>query len=814
MKKLCLFLALVMLGTLILGGCSEETGTADVKVWSTPNTSKVIQQVTGNENHVAGEAKLTASMMQGEYEGAQLLVTTGNEQVKYTMAPGELKSADGTVFPAENVEIYHQKYIKVVANYSGNGMYPSGSLIPDMLMPMDTAVAYGENVIPANSNQGITVEFNSDGVPAGTYTGSFKLTVGESVQDIPVSVTVWDFGFEGRRTFQSSFLLWADELMAGEYDSTPEMIDTYIKFFNRYKVDIYVIQDSSTRTVEQFLNFAKMTYESNNTASIIIPYDFPLSYTAMNGTEPSAQAAKVIEYILAAAEISTPEKMYVDLLYFYPSTYDESDINGTGAYSERFLCKGGEYDQTIDAAVAAIDTDPRFAEASEEWKNTLKESISKIPAVFTNVNFIDEWVGELSAAFCPYSSLFGDEATLQQYQDAAQANSNGDLWMYTCMGPTYPYGTFHIDDGTLGMRVSGWMEKAWGITGYLYYAANMNTQFRLTEEVYTDVYTNPLRYENVPGDGYLVYPGRYYGGSEPFATVRLVSYRDSQDDYDMLCVYENLLNEYAEKYGVQIDFDDYVRDLYAQLFNGAVHYTDPTLVYTARDELAKRILTLKDSGVLVVKENGKTTVYAPADATVTAGAALTGEDAGTGKAYEVDAGKVEVTVGSGKYSYEIGETVSAMKDITVSEESTMTVSGNSVSAVIKSVYRGNDDADSIGSQTRMFTPSISFVVSDIQAGDTLRFAYTNDGEQELQMNIVLVDKTGKATTVRSNYCPAGTTREVSITLSKLLADKLGIDLAGVCEVRLSFSNVINSANGSVMLAADRNITVADVRIEK
>ncbi len=814
-QKLCLFLALVMLGTLVLSGCKEDATAADVKIWSTPNTSKVIQQTSGNDNHVAGEAKLAVSMMQGEYEGAQLLVTTGDQQLNYTMEPGQLKSADGTVFPAENVAIYHQKYIEVVANYSGNSQYPSGSMVPDMLMPMATAVAYGENVIPANSNQGITVEFHSQDVPAGTYTGSFKLTVGETAHDIPVTVTVWDFGYEGRRTFQSCFMLWVDELMAGEYENTPELMDTYVEFFNRYKADMYIVQDSSARTTEWFVEFAKKTFESNNTASIIIPYDFPLSYTAMNGSEPTAQAAKVIDYILAAAEISTPEKMYVDLLYFYASTYDEADINGTGAQSERFLCKGGEYDQTIDAAVAAIDTDPRFANISEEWKATLKESISTIPVLFTNVDFIENWVGELSAAFCPYSSLFGNESILQKYQDAANANSNGDLWMYTCMGPTYPYGTFHIDDGTLGMRVSGWMEKYWGITGYLYYAVNMNTQFRLTEEVFTDMYSNSLRYENVPGDGYLVYPGRYYGSSEPFATVRLASYRDSQDDYDMLCVYENLLMEYAQAYGIEIQFNDYVQDLYSSLFNGAVHYTDPMLVYAAREELARRILDLKENGILVTKNTKQTLVYGPADATVKVnGAAVNGEAAGSGKVFAVESGAIEVTVGGKQYTYEAGAIVSAMQDITLSEDSTMTLNGNRVEAVIKSVYRGDDDADSIGSQTRMFTPSISFAVSEVKAGNVIRFSYTNSGAEDLEMNIVLVEKSGKATTVKSNYCGKGDTRQVSIALSSQLAEKLGIDLSSVCEIRLSFSNVVNNANGSVMLCPDRYITVADVRIEK
>ncbi len=824
-KKLLCVLASMVACITFMGACSPSSGEGTgqgAEVWSTYNTRKVLRQTDKNDTYVKLPAELSASMMQGEYEGAQLLITS-DHTAEYSLKKGTLKDASGNEFPAANIEIYHQKYIQVAKNNSGNKDYESGSYVPDMLLPMETAEKYGENVIEAGCNQGVTVEFNSSGVAAGTYTGTFTLEIDGEKTDVPVSVEVWDFGYEGRRTFQSSFLIYREQLMAGEYDTSDEKVQTYVDFLLKYKINSYVIKDAQSRTIEEFVAEAERLYDNNNYNSIVIPYDFSRSYIAYEGTKLTSAAQTVVDYILALAAISTEEKMYLDLAYFYPSSYDEADFNGIAADAERFLKKGGEYDKTLQAAANAIDTDERFSSMTEEFKTSLKESILQIPAVFTNVAYVSDWVGELSAAFCPYFSVYDDEATLQHYQDAAAANSYGDLWAYTCMGPTYPYGTFHIDDSTLGMRVSGWMEKAMGITGYLYYAVNMNTQFRLTEEVYTDIYNNPLRYEDVPGDGYLLYPGKYYGSEEPFATVRLVSYRDSMDDYDMLCVYENLLNEYADQYGITIDFNDYVGDLYADLFNGAVYYQQDAFLSAARQELASRILALKESGILLKPgseaENGtyRSTVYAPADATVSVGGtAVEGVAAGSGKAFVFSSDAAQtVTVKLGEKSYTLSaKGITSLTDeakISVSEGSIVSVTGNTAAVTLKAQYR--DNGETIGSKTKIFQPYVSFKVDGLDSASCVKFSYENTGTTEVEMSIVFVEADGTRTTVKTNYCGIGGSREVRIDLSEQLAEQLKIDLAEVTEIRLAFENVLYSSNGTASLMPDREIVCGNMRIE-
>lgn len=738
----------------VFSGCSQNGKEDSVEVWGAYNTAKIIRQTDKNDEYDKLPAKLSAEMYKEEYEGAQLIITAERE-TSYELIKSDLVSTDGEIFPAENIEVYHQKYIEIEKNNSGNKAYESGSFVPDMLLPMEKAVEYGENFVGADSNQGVTVEFYSHNVKAGEYSGEFALKTGNFERKIPVSVTVWDIEYEGRRSYKTSFLIYRRELLSSEYDSTEETVNAYTDFLLKYKVNSYLIKDADSRTVEEFTEEVKRLYPDNNYSSIVIPYDFPLSYTAYNGSLLSEGAKKVVSYILALAELSAGEEDYLSLAYFYPSTYDESDINGTEKYSELFLKKGGEYQKTLQAAASAIDTDARFAALDEEKRQTLKDGILAIPAVFTNVNYVADWVGTLDAAFCPYFSLFGDTATLQRYLDAAEENSYGELWGYTCMEPTYPYGTFHIDDYSLGMRLTGFMSKAMGVNGYLYYAVNMATQFRLSSEVYTDVYDNPLRYETVPGDGYLLYPGKHYGSKDPFASLRLVSFRDAMDDYDMLCVYEREVEKYAEKNGIEINFNELVNDLYADLFDGAVYYRNDAYIYEARKELARRILSLKNESKLIVKEGH------------------------------------ENKLGS--------------ECVAVSDESSFTGSGEVIEVTVKSVYR--DNGTFIGSKTRTFRPSITFASDCLNGAKSFSFEYENAGETTIEMSIEFVEKSGETYTLISNYCPQGTGRKVSVVLSERLLRSLGADMSDIASVRISFDNVEYSKNGNVSLMSDRIIRI-------
>lgn len=788
------------------GGNSNSTGKTEkhVEVWSTYNTAKVVRQTAKNGKYQQLPATISVQMMKGEYEGAQLIVTS-NTEVPYQLLKGELKNENGTAFPLKNVAIYHQKYITIARNYNGNPMFNAGDSIPDMLLPMDTAVECGENTVAQNSNQGITVEFNSNGVEAGTYTGSFVLEIDGEKQNIPVSVEVWDIEYTGRRTFQSSFLIYRDQLLPGEYKNDKATVDAYIDFLQDYKIDAYVTRDNWE--AEHFQESVER-FEHPYAASIVIPVDFPLTYKA---EESNACFKEAVGYITWLAKQSTEENPYIEYAYFYPSTYDEADVVAErGAASAAFFEEGGEYEKTLQAAADMLLTDAEFTQKPQELQERILQAVKTIPAVFTNVHYNEEWVKEFDTAFCPYISLFDDRATLQRYQVAAEENANGDLWAYTCCDPDYPYPTFHIDDTALGMRVNGWMNKAYDIDGYLYYSVNKYSMMHdENANEYIDVYEEPSRYPDTNGDGFLLYPGKYYGSEKPFASLRLVSYRDGMDDYDMLCVYENLLKEKAEKYGVEFNFDDYVADLYYTLFNGMQAYADDSLVYQMREELAKRITALKNEDDLIVDtsraKNEKTVnVYTTASNITVNGDSVVGERQGEGYRFTlalgVEASTLAIKVGDNEYSYSVGAHTVVSKDaITVSEGSVKEIVGDKAVVTVKAI----DDPD----YRDFLRPAITYQVSGLSNVENIRFAYENVGDEEIEIRISLITTSGKVL-LSTSYCNVGGSREELVHI----ANAHSVDFSSVTAIEISFENVVLTDEGTV-LANDRKIAIGDLWLD-
>lgn len=769
---------------------SGTGGTGKYELWSTYNTVKVIRQTQKNDEYQKLPAELNIQMMKGEYEGAQLIITPQKDST-YTLKAGELKSGDGNTIPSENVAIYHQKYVTIDYNLNKSPDFTAGESIPDMLLPMDIAIKYKENVIHAGDNQGVTVEIDSTGVEPGIYTGNFELTIDGETQQIPVRVEVWNIEYTGRRTFKSSFLIYRENLVYGEYDNSYDVADRYIDFLAKYKIDTYVVRDldSEKRFEESMEKYAA----NQNQASIVIPLDFKTDYKASSDND---QFKEAVGYIVKLAKASTEDMMYVEGAYFYPSSYDEADINESRRTpSEKFFGENGELEKTLKAAVEELKTDSEFQTKDSALKEKIYEAVLNIPAVFTNVNYVEDWVKTLgSATFCPYVNVYDDYATLQRYQDHAEADTNGNLWMYTANESSWPYPTLDIDDTALGLRVNGWMAKSAGVNGYLYWSVNCYYD----GNNYVDVYGTPDRGFSANGDGFLVYPGYYYGSSTPFASVRLASFRDGLDDYDMLSVYENILDEKAEKYGFDYKFDDYVADLYTTLFEGTRSGCTDEQLFNIRAELADRILAEQSSENTVVKtrENGKTVlnVYTSSSDVKIDGAAVAAVASGSGYKYTVEysgetAKTYTVSIDGKDYKYTVnGAKILSASTAKLSEGSTQTNGVINIKAL---------DGEII----EILRPSIKFDFENVKA-DALHFSYENVGETEVTFRISLVTKTGK-TVVSTNYCPAGKSRDVDVVFSD------DVDWSAVTGIEISFGNVVLTDTGT-SLSPDRTLKLGDL----
>ena len=800
------------------GNGSDEPPTSDetvaaTEIWSTYSTVKVPQ----NRNldvYEKQDTEIYLSMMKDETEGTQLVITAGQDISSYELVEAELSDGKGNTISTDQIDVYHQKYVHIDKMFNiNNTVYRGGDYLPDMLLPMETAVEYKENTVKKGENQGITVEITttSDTVP-GIYNGMFTLKMDGKTKKIPATVEVWDIEYKGRRTFQSCFLIYRSYLARGEYEATDEMMDSYVQFLLDYKINPDYVQrsDLGYNNIDDFTSYIEKYFENDNFNSIVIPVHlaFPFEHNNSN-------ADSVIEYVKKLVEISTPETNYVDYSYIYPSGYDEADVHEELKDDAiRVFQEGGDYQRMLERAVVECDEalDVLQEKYGKAFRKQIEQSILDIPAIFTNVNFIEEYVGELNSVFCPYLNLFGDDIAAQKYQAAAEDDTNGDLWAYTCCGPTNPYPTFHLDDFNLGTRVSGWMEKKYKINGYLYWAVNLyEPSGNHDVEDFIDPYDTPDRASDCHGDGFLLYPGKYYDSDSPFASLRLVNYRDSMDDYDMLCVYEQLLSEWAAAYGTSVNFDDYVNDLYTSLFDEAIYYQDDSLVYMAREELANRILALQNSDGLLVKSeisaDGQTTeseIYSTVKTLKINGETVQGTASGTGYKYIVStatgAGEktLKIESASKAYVYTLNQSGAAnMQSFNKNDTTIVTARANGADVTIKAEKRGTE------AQTTAFRPYVEFRVSDFANAKELIFVIKNTTDREIEANVQLAGDIRE--TVGGIYLRAGEEKEYRIQLSGVSEDVL----SGATHVRIAFTNTLNGA-----LQQDRTFTIGNIRFVK
>lgn len=809
----------------------ENTGDK-VELWSTYGTVKVMQNRRDEGRYTKLPAELSVSMMKNETEGAQLIMTANQDVNGYTITPSALTDGKGNTIPVEDIVLYNQKYqlIEKVYPHIGGGAndnYIVGDSIPDMLLPTEISKKYGENTIQKNTNQGITMEVttHSDTVP-GEYSGTFELNVDGQKTDIPVRVNVWDIEYTGRKEYQSSFLIYRWQLLNGEYSDSDEVVKAYTDFMLDYNICTYWIKSPWTETeiVDEAIRLWNYSESFN---SIIIPAGLGRDGSCLNSSGAvSGSAQTIINFIKAIAKASTEEMPLIDYAYLYLSDIDEADALNIKSIAERLVCEDGEYDQVLDQAIMQLEAEGWFSSLDSETAEHFRSSIENMPLVFTNVYFNPEWVGELDCTFCPYLSMFNDGSQIQRYKAGAQEDANGNLWTYTCTGPKYPNPTLHIDDYALGSRVAGWMSKDYGINGYLYWSAAYYNGRLTYKDDYIDVYGDASRENGSNGDSYLVYPGKYYGSEKPFPTNRLIAYRDSVDDYCMLSVLERELNAYAEKYAITegIDVNDYVRDIYDSLYTGSQYYTDDALLYQAREELARRILALRNEDDLIAiserSASGVDTVIYTSLSTLTInGEDKNGVEQGEGYVYTVsqnlqEAKDVTISSENGEYvvsvksGVAITDFVNSIEGVTVSEDSTIVASGTKATVTIKSVAKGKDNT--IDGATRRFRPEIRFTCSNATDVDAICFRIKNLGNVEIIGKVELVYSTGTITTIDTFWCDTGATEDIRLHIR----NDIKADYTNLESIRITFDNITTSEDGETVLIADRVFEISDVWYDK
>lgn len=565
-------------------GCAEvPEGGTEVAVWGAYNTVKIMQD---SDAFTHFDPKIEVQLAKGEREGAQLVLRPDHDVASYDLVTADLVNGEGDVFPAEQIVVYKQGYLKLIqkSDFNTNYAYPAGN-IPDFLLPLEKAVQYGENTIGKGQNQSLTVDFYADGVEAGKYTGNFMLITDGAKKNIPVSVTVWNFDLSVN-TGKSSFVLQIDSLMHGEMDSTLAMQKAYYEVMLEYKINGTYLPGTDVSPQCMVENLLEYWNHPGFTT-----YSLPVGSSAQ---KYAVNVTLYKQYLKEVVRASSPDLRLLTKCSTYLLLLDEPQAFNGEEYVIREI---GKLTEAGQSAFAELEAEGYFDEFPAEYKNTVREDIADIDFVVTSpYNPIFE---DTAITYCPQFNLYEETASAESL--AAHAEKFGtEQWWYGCVSPRYPYPTYHIDDFLIGARAEAWMRKSKAIVGNLYWCVNTYHRWNSgsKQTVLVDPYTDPVRFvsgaggtSGTAGDGYLLYPGSKYKTPHPFASLRLMAVRDGQDDFDMITKLQDTYAELADLYGKRNDgvVNDILAPLYQTIFRGSTYTSDDSRLYAARQKVAELI---------------------------------------------------------------------------------------------------------------------------------------------------------------------------------------------------------------------------------
>lgn len=502
------------------------------QVWSAPSTVKIKQDNTSYSPK--GAPKLAFQAVRDEYENAQLLITAEKDITHF-----ELKTSDLTngshVLSAENVEIYVEKYIPY-DDHNGKGT------MPDALIPMDAAVAYGENTIAKGKNGALWVTvYLPQNTPAGIYEGSFLLVMdgaeGRGKVNIPVSVTVYDYSLPQERSAKTLFSWRYDYTAVGELNGSIEMMEHYYEFYQKYGISMQSLP-METLSGYELKEALKTYYDQLSTYSI-------LSRVGDISTDLLYNEDAIREQILAIAELSAEqERNLFDKAMIYYQDEPNFDDEATRANVLRNL---KTLRAILERCVHTIDVDSNgtygafkaLFSTQQEWKNAILDIPNIIP-FYTEDWLLENENTEEGQEFLTYLNCICPnfiKATDSQMEklNALCAKYDIDIWWYGMDEPQAPAPTFHLGDSNLlSARTVSWIQSKHDIKGNLYWDT---AGYVIDEGEFTNVYEHPYRssvYDWAAGDGILTYPGAAYGVYGALPSMRLMSIRDGLEEYEIL----------------------------------------------------------------------------------------------------------------------------------------------------------------------------------------------------------------------------------------------------------------------------------------
>lgn len=469
-----------------------------VALWFDHATQKVNQADTTS----SGRETYVIRMAGNSIEGCQFFLAPEAERT-FRITLSDFTDAEGHTL---KTRLFTEGYNLTFGVW---GDLSTAAMIPDALPPY-----LGDVTVAGGTSQGFLIKaWTETDTPAGLYTARldvYDAVTGKHIKTAEVYTSVWGFSLGEDTRLKTAVNLPLNAIVAPYLDKTMLNYDAWTLY----------------RMYYDFLL-------ENRICAYALPYDL-YSVNALPYLDNPRVTAFAVNAIDGGApgyaySILSNDPKYLEKGFFYyvdePS--DQAALN-------RLHTKTNELKSVYPGfrQVAPFFTD--FQSPESDQIEAMKEDLSI-------------WCTKIFA-FTPreLSPLAGTQYLTSTAQDAkygtfadrmAREKAEGDeLWTYYCWEPGDPYVNWLITDDGCEPLVSVWLNKLVGATGMLYWHT-MNYSACMASA--------PTGERVVYGDGVLLYPGPSYGIYEPVSCVRLESIRMGIQDYQMLCMLEELAGTQA-----------------------------------------------------------------------------------------------------------------------------------------------------------------------------------------------------------------------------------------------------------------------------
>jgi hypothetical protein len=522
-----------------------------------------------------------------EYEPFQLVITPRmNTPVEITVSA---LTGPGTI-SAENMTVNPISYVNVVMDRGLNTGW--GRLTPDYLEPDADFMADGLH----NNPVWITV-YVPPKTPPGEYNGEIRITLKPyfldepRVERIPVNLTVWDFELP-----KFSYLNTMHDIdltvlrFVSQYDKRPEeeIFTEYLDNLKRHRVRLIYIYpplpeaswDGETVTVDLVgwtdkaeYYMKEYGYRTFCLPLILASWRGPRYWSDFLGLEPLSAEFKLAfsDYCRQIGRLFK-EKGWYEKIYF--DLWEETDRR--------------DYDRCMELFRLVKEADP---DLRIMWGKGQGER-SRVPGGLVdmwNARDIDaDKVTELKAV----GENVKDNSVVQTRITGPATVNRGYMWGIKRDG---------IDNSAI-YALAFWFPETggrWELDRELGLLAPPVPIINLANSATVD----PSFYPVSNGSGMVFYPNPADSGP-PVNSIRWELIREGVEDYDYLSILAERIDRVKRKLKVKWDYSGgfRAREIAARVVpDRRLVIDDPEIIYRTRDNVAKEILTVGSSPLILVK---------------------------------------------------------------------------------------------------------------------------------------------------------------------------------------------------------------------